>query len=387
MAAELIEGSAFYSYNLQTETPLLIDEVIYSLEPKDLPLLTGIGGDGVPILGREPCGNTVFWWQEEEAPLPRGTLNEALDASETGIDVAVGDAVKFAIGDQIRIEAETMLVTDINTSTDVLTVTRGTLGTTGATHVTGLEIVGLGTALPEGDIGSANYVGRDKFSNYTQIFSGKVQVSRTEQAIRKYGVPNELNHQMMKRTQHLMLGVEQAAVYGVKHETSATRIRSTGGLASFITTNIDTTSEWLTVDSIETQQQLCYDLGGMFTHLMARPSAFAALNNISGNERIQTVTVEDSRRGRVRAQSVMTEFGEVTLCRNRWIRKPEAFGFTPQQFVMKVLQPLVTTKLAKTDDTDSYSMVTELGFKVKGQDHMAKFTGLNQSAAIPAGIV
>lgn len=382
MAQELV-GPSFYSYDLQVETKINIDELIYILTPDDLPLLSGIGSDGLGVIGKAPVDNTVFYWMEEDVPLPRGTAAEALDAVETDLTVASGDAVKFAVGDAIRIDNEILLVTAVNTTTEVLTVTRGALGSTAATHVDASEVVGVGTVLAEGNIGSANFQGRDKYSNYTQIFSKKLTVSRTEQSIPKYGVPNELNKQMKNAMLHCNVGIEQAALYGIKYEDSATRVRSTGGLNHYITTNVDSSSEWLTVTNIETQQQAAYDNGGYFEFITARPAAFQALNNIMGNERVQTVTVEDARRGRRRAQVVMTEFGEVTLVRNRYVRKNEAFAYNRDNFIQRVFQPLVAQKLAKTDDTDSFMMVAECGFQVKGQDHMAKWTALDLTAALP----
>ena len=382
MAQELV-GPSFYSYDLQVETKINIDELIYILTPDDLPLLSGIGSDGLGVIGKAPVDNTVFYWMEEDVPLPRGTAAEALDASETDLTVAAGDAVKFAVGDAIRIDNEILLVTAVNTTTEVLTVTRGALGSTAATHVDASEVVGVGTVLAEGNIGSANFQGRDKYSNYTQIFSKKLTVSRTEQSIPKYGVPNELNKQMKNAMLHCNVGIEQAALYGIKYEDSATRVRSTGGLNHYITTNVDSSSDWLTVTNIETQQQAAYDNGGYFEFITARPAAFQALNNIMGNERVQTVTVEDARRGRRRAQVVMTEFGEVTLVRNRYVRKNEAFAYNRDNFIQRVFQPLVAQKLAKTDDTDSFMMVAECGFQVKGQDHMAKWTALHLTAALP----
>lgn len=382
MAQELV-GPSFYSYDLQVETKINIDELIYILTPEDLPLLSGIGSDGLGVIGKAPVDNTVFYWMEEDVPLPRGTVSEALDDTETAWTMATGDAVKFAVGDAIRVDDEIVLITGVNTTTEVLTVTRGALGTTAASHADASEVVGLGTVLAEGSIGSANFQGRDKYSNYTQIFSKKLTVSRTEQSIPKYGVPNELNKQMRNAMLHCNVGIEQAALYGIKYEDSATRVRSTGGLNYYITTNVDSSSDWLTVSGIEAQQQKAYDNGGYFEFITARPAAFQALNNVMGSERVQTVTVEDARRGRRRAQVVMTEFGEVTLVRNRYVRKNEAFAYNRDNFIQRVFQPLVAQKLAKTDDTDSFMMVAECGFQVKGQDHMAKWTALDLTAALP----
>lgn len=380
-------NSTFYSYNLTVETKVNIDELIYVLSPTDLPLLTGVGSDGRAVMPRTPVDNTLFSWLEEEVPLPRATLATTVNSSATSIVLSTGEGVKFVVGDGILIDDEISLVIAVNTGTDTLTVTRGstlTTNTTAASHTAGAEVLGLGSQLVEGDIGKGNFQGRDKYSNNTEIWSGVVAVSRTEQRIPKYGVPNELNRQMMNRMQHLNVGIENTALYGVKHIVAADNRRQTGGLKSFITTNVDSAAPWLTVDNIEARMQLAYDNGGMFDAIVARPAAFQALNNTLGNERVQTVTIDDARRGRRRAQVVMTEFGDIELVRDRWVKKGDAFGINRANFVFRVLQPLFTEKLAKTNDTDQYMMVCEGGFEVKGQAHMARWSALDQSAALPA---
>lgn len=63
-------------------------------------------------------------------------LAEALDASETGVDVASGAA--FDVGQTILIDSEQMEITAISSNT--LTVRRGVNGTTAATHNSGLSV-------------------------------------------------------------------------------------------------------------------------------------------------------------------------------------------------------------------------------------------------------
>ena len=386
--AETLEGRDWSSYNLTVEQKINIDELIYVLSPMDLPLFTGVGADGLPVMPRQPVDNRTFYWLEEDIALPRATLNEDLDNSETDVTLNNGEAVKFSVGDAFRIDDEVFIVTDINLSSHVLTVaTRGQRGTSAATHTTGAEVVGLGTSLAEGEIGTANYKGRDKYSNYTQIWSRSLEVTRTEQRIPKYGVPNELNRQIANVMQHMGVSREQAALYGVKYNDDNTEIRTTGGLDAFITSNENTTDDWLTVDSIEEQQQAAYNAGGMFNMLMSQPQNFGALNNLAGSERIQTVTIDDARRGRRRATTVLTEFGDVTLVRNRWCRAADAFGYDREQFIYRDFQPMVLQRLAKTKDTDSYMIVCEGGFEVKGQDHAAKWSALDASAAFPTELV
>lgn len=64
------------------------------------------------------------------------TTAEALDASETEIDVTSSTGLN--IGDYIKVESEVLLILSIATNT--LTVERGVLGTTAASHLTGLAL-------------------------------------------------------------------------------------------------------------------------------------------------------------------------------------------------------------------------------------------------------
>jgi hypothetical protein len=74
------------------------------------------------------------------------TANEAIDASETGIDV--NDATGVQVGDMISIDQELMQVTSVGTggAGATLTVIRGRVGTTGATHNTGQVMLHSGDA-------------------------------------------------------------------------------------------------------------------------------------------------------------------------------------------------------------------------------------------------
>ena len=66
------------------------------------------------------------------------TIAEDLDASETGVDVASGQGSNFAIDDIVLVGSELMTVGSV--ATDTLTVTRGTKGSSAATHSNGANI-------------------------------------------------------------------------------------------------------------------------------------------------------------------------------------------------------------------------------------------------------
>ena len=382
MAEQL--ANPIYSNDLTVETKVNIDELIYMLNPDDLPLLGGVNSDGFPTIPRQPVDNTEFFWLEDEFLTPRTTLSSAYTTGvDTTVSVAAGSGERFAVGDALRIDDEVFVVTAV--SNDTLTVTGASAGTSGANHASGAEVIGIGTLLAEGSIGDEQFTGRTKYSNYTQIWTSKIQITRTAQRIPKYGIANELARQTRKIMLAEGVNMEQALLYGVKYQSGTTR--ATGGLAQFVTSNTNSTADWLTVEAIEDAQQVAYDAGGQFTAIVSNPANFCALNNLSGAERIQTVTIEDERRGRRRATSVVTEFGDVLLVRNRYCKAADAFGINRENVIYRVFQPMVMQALAKTDDKDNYMFVAEGGFEVKGQSHMYRWTALDNTAALPSTLV
>jgi hypothetical protein len=372
------------SYDLTTETKINIDELIRFLNYDDLPMLGGVNADGFATIAKVPVDNTIFYWLEQDMPVPRTICTEVLDDSETGVDVSTGDGVSFAVGDAIRIDLEVMFITGI--TGDTLTVTRGAAGTAAASHLINSDVVGLGTVLDEGDIGTQQFRGRDKKSNYTQIWTSQINMTRTQQRIPKYGVPSELGNLVRQVQLSEAINKEQAFLYGVKWQSDPRR--TTGGLAAFLTSNVianGASGNWLTVTEIEKRQQVAYDAGGLFDCIVSRPRNFAALNNTSGTERVRT-DWQDQYRGRRRATSVVTEFGEVELYRNRHVKATDAFGINREDLAERVFQPMVVQPLAKTDDRDKWMFVNEAGFQVKGEVHQVYWNGLDNTQALPAGV-
>jgi len=76
-------------------------------------------------------------WFDSDKNIPAGGLS----ASATSFTFSTAsDASAYSTGDYIRVDAEVMLVTDSNTSTGVVTIERGVLGTTATTHDAATDI-------------------------------------------------------------------------------------------------------------------------------------------------------------------------------------------------------------------------------------------------------
>lgn len=371
------------AYDLTVGVVVNMDESIYLLSPADSPMITGLASDGLSVISQRPVDEIVFSWLDDTILTPRSTV-AAIITADTVITVASGDRTKFSTGDVVLVSktnandsgGERIRVTGYGTTTDTLLVTRALTGSA-TTYASDSIILGLGTALAEGsDPEAARTVDRVETSNVTQIFGPtSVHVSRTEQAVRKYGVANEMTHQLMARMKENVISREQAFLYGVKSNSTTSKIRTTGGLANFITTNVNTTSTQLTVANINTLQQTLYNRGGTPDRLMANPIALSDLNDLA-NTSIVRVEISDGRRGRVRTAYVDTEFGSVAIVRNRWMTAFDAFLFSREQVIRRVLRPLTFEMLAKTGDADKGQIVCEEGLEVIGQQHMARFEAL-----------
>lgn len=371
------------AYDLTVGVVVNMDEAIYMLSPQDTPLLTGVGADGLTLLPMDPVDEIVFDWMHDTILTPRSLLVGAITTGDVTVNVTTGDGTKFSTGDIITIgkaaATESLRVTGI--ATDALTVTRAWGGT--ATNYTSGDIVaGLGTALAEGSVPEAARTNdRSQVSNVTQIFGPtKVDMSRTEQQVRKYGVGSEWNHQLMKRLSEHAISREQAYLYGIKVNSTSAKIRTTGGLRSFVLTNV-MTSAALDETSLGLAEQGAYNRGGFADVVMGNPAVFTGLTNATDTNRVRQ-TVDDPRRGRIRVEFVDTEFGSVCLARNRWCLRNDAFGFNREQVRRRVLQPVVFERMGKIGDSDQGFIVSEEGLEVKGESHLFRFNSLTNTTSI-----
>ncbi len=371
------------TYDLTVGVVVNMDEAIYMLSPVDTPLLTGMGSDGLTVIGSEPVDERVFSWMDDSILTPRSQLAAVLTTTGTTVQVQSGHGTRFSGGDLITFKRdgavnEVARVTTI--TTDVLTVTREWSGT-GVQVASGELVVALGTALPEGsNPEQARATDRVENSNVTQIFGPtKVDLSRTEQQVRKYGVSNEFAHQLAQRMKENAIQREQAFLYGAKVDSTSLEARSTGGLRSFILSNLSSSTQ-LTVTAIETVQQSAYNSGGFADVVMANPVAFSDLNDNNNTATVRE-TIDDPMRGRTRVQWVDTEFGSVLMARNRWMFPNDAFGITRENVRRRVIQPLIFERLAKTGDSDQGQIVCEEGLEVKGEEHLFRFHTLGYSGS------
>lgn len=373
------------SYELAAGVKINMDELIYMYSPMDLPMTLGVDAQDTMVVGKMGVDQTSFSWMDEEMLVPRVLVAAAATTAETAITVTTNEGRRFSTGDLARLirasgAQEVVRVTGVATS--ALTVTRGYASTTAGSVVTGDVLIGIGTALAEGSNPEAARVrDRDFRTNYTQIFGPlKIDMTATEQVITKYGVNDEWAKQTYLRTKENWMRIEQALLYGVANNDTSNKIRATGGWYHFITSNVSTSTQF-TVANITALQEDCFQAGGVPPVAVVNPVTLSDLNDTENTSRLR-VTYDDSRRGRRRVETLDTEYGTLTIIRNRYVHPHNAFLVRPGATIRRILRPMQYQSLAKTGDADSAQIVGEEGFEIKGQAHMAKFTTLTSYTGV-----
>lgn len=368
------------TYDLTTGVIVNIEDVIYLLSPTDVPLLGGQGADGASALSSDTCFEKKIEWLDEDLLLPKSLIQTATTTGDAWIVVTAGQQKRFSTGDVLLVGTsnERMRVTGYGTTTDSLTVTRAFQSSTAGTATVGLSVTILGQALAEGaDPENARAADRSNRSNYTQIFGPtKVQVSGTENVVRKYGLggTTEFDKQAANRSKEQLIELEQAILYGKVLEDTGNFWRTMAGMYTFITTNVDSSTTTLTEAKLLDQIQNCYDAGGSPDRAVMGSKQKRVISGFNTNITINVVR-PDNVRGQV-VDYFDSDFGRITLIMDRWARTPDLFLFNRDQATVVTLRPMQFEMLAKTGDSIKGQILQEKSERFVRQAHAALFTAL-----------
>lgn len=250
-----------------------VSDKIHLLEPDKAPLMKMLGD-----LPSKPAGGINPQWQTDELAPKSDTLAEALDTSETDIDVT--DGTKWQKNDIMKVveTGETMIVQSVSSNT-VTVVARSNGTVAGTAAATGGVILNLGKRFAEGatlrvsasdDTYLNKYVQTVTKTNYTEIKRTPVALSRTQTQVNVHG-PDERAYQRKKAGIEHMRDWELVAFHG---ENSATT-RTAGGVIEYIdsSNNFDT--------STLTEEQFNLDCADAFRYGSKKKVLFTSYN-VSG---------------------------------------------------------------------------------------------------------
>lgn len=243
----------------------LSNELAEIIRRDNTSFLSKVGVNGVAT-------ETKHSWMEDSLNANTATAAEAIDNSETAIDVATGHGARFRIGTLFKVQragsTEVMQVTAV--SGDTLTVDRGYGSTSAEDHgaTTNYTLQIIAHPSQEGqDMPADESKARGKISNYTQIFQKGVNISHTMRAVNQAGVADEFSLQVARRLIETMRELDSALINGISSgsQGSDSVYRSMGGLIEFASQlggNVTTTSEALTLTVVNNMCKQIWDDGG-----------------------------------------------------------------------------------------------------------------------------
>jgi hypothetical protein len=193
------------------------------------PVLFGIIGAG------EALTQTKFEWQNDYLNSDIGIVNGAKLSTDTSVVLDAGDAKKFTVNALVQNGLEVMRVTAVDEATNTITVVRGYDSTTAEAIADNAELKVISRPRPQGeDTFRKNEINDRLLSfNYSQIFSRYAEVSRTQQAVRTYGVEDELDYQVNLRLEEVVREMNNSLIYGRKYVGTASVPATSGGLFAF----------------------------------------------------------------------------------------------------------------------------------------------------------
>ena len=302
-----------------------------------------------------PATDTIVHWPEEDHLSGRLGLVEDITAIETDFTVSSGDSNQVVPGQiyEIQDTGEYVLVTAVNTSTNVLTVVRGFGGTTatllnGGTVNSPKDIQLITIALVQGSsrpVAIMN-VGFPKM-NYTQIIRDTWEVTKTARHVQFYSgdlVAKARRDAMLFHSEK----IERALIWGKRDYgvEDGKPWYTMGGLLSFITLNTFTQGANTDYDDIDEFLRKIFE-----RNIKGQPNerltfcgnkVLQVLNKIARLDGDQTITPGETSFG-LKVSKWMTPYGDISLMTHplmnenpKWTK--EMYVFHPGAIVMRWLR-------------------------------------------------
>jgi len=353
------------TYTDTTPQKRSIADMIGMIDWTEAPLLKLLGLNGESKFRLLNFPRTKVEWLEDTMAPRSGTVNEALDSSETGVDVATGQGDYLKAGDVILVDSELMYVSSV--ATDTATVVRGFAGTTAASHSDQAAWKLATVARLEGaDFTTGYTTSVTNPYNYTQIFSEAVKVTGSEQNDEKYGISDTMAYHISKlmgdggKAGKLPILLQQAAYYGKRAAGSSTTARAMGGIEQYVTTNVtNLSSAALTRKSIEDLMQLCYLAGGAPNTLVCNAWLRRKITSFYEGS---IFTDRSEERGGSKITTIVTDFGDIEVVFDRWCPTDRMYLIEPAKMGWVTYRPFDVVDRASVGDYMVKDVLGEYSF-------------------------
>lgn len=369
------------TYDLSVGLRLDIEDMVHQLSPFETPLLGTYNDSNQPgsALSRDTCFEKKVSWLQDELLTPRSTVRVAYTSGDLLLKVATGDGNKFQPDDIVLVDATYYRMVSVATDDWTVVVWSGA----DANHSVGKDVIGVGSAPVEGaDPQQARSRDRTEPYNITEIFGPyAVEMSETEQVVRKYGVNSEWDYQVAARVKESGVAQEQALIYGQLVDDTVNKRRTMRGILNHITTGngsyVDSTTTDLAGATGETAVlnllQASFDRGGNPDTLLVNGANKRKIS--AWNADRQRYTQDERVRGQI-VDRYDSDFGPLYVILHRWLRTSDVVAISREQATICTLRPQVFVPLAKTGDRDHAHIVCEKTLRFRRERHAARFSAL-----------
>lgn len=250
------------------ERPKNFREYILWRDPNGMTPLTGL----LAKMSSESTDDPEFAWWEEQLDQVR-VQSDATGASASstslgltggGLNLVAGDLLLVEKVDAATYDNEIVEVSSVSSDTAIV-IRRAQSGTSAAATGTSAYLTKVGNRFAEGTV-SPDVTSRNptKLYNYCQIFKTAYELTNTAKKTNaRTGDP--LKNDKKRRSFDHAVAMELAFLFGQRHEDTGTNgkpRRATGGLRSFITSNVTVFTTSPTLNQFIDAIAPCFDYSG-----------------------------------------------------------------------------------------------------------------------------
>lgn len=365
------------TYSDATTQARVISDVIQMIDPRDTPLLARLGLDGARSKFNINLNGYKIELLEDELDPLETSANNGDPIEEGDLSFGVADASVFQDGHVILIDEEYMVVKAADVQANTIEVYGRDYGGTNAQHDADAPIQITAMARLEGDDADFGPV-MDVIApyNFTSIFQKAVQVSGTQQVISQYGIEDEFIYQANKAVPHLLRLVERAAFHGVRAAGSAASPRSMGGLATFISDNVQPAGGPISKQDVDLLMEEIMMDGGYPDLLVMNPRVANDLRALLDSSSFVRVTQDENKLGLEAIERVMTQYGELELVMDRWCPAHTAYVLESGKVGFYTLRGFELKELARSGDSLKGEVVGEFSLLAANNKAHGKITGI-----------
>lgn len=221
------------SYNYSNDVRSVDDAFDLLRASSNLPFLS-------LIMRGADCTNTKWEWGEDQlSPTESAIASFDTDGDGTGVNVASTTGIRAGMILGVRKATgasvtEQVKVTSVDSSTD-LTISRDYGSTTGVTLVVGDILFVISEPKAEGTSAGTGRAWQSAMNhNFTEIFDGIAEVSKTAQEVELYGMESAMEKAEIAEMQQILYRLNRSAIYGTKVARSGSENGTMGGVLSFV---------------------------------------------------------------------------------------------------------------------------------------------------------